>query len=528
MENASHETACRWRPAACGIVALLCVAGGALAFRLVELDLRPVHHDEANQILKCARLLQKGYYRYDPHQHHGPTLYYLTLPSAWLTSGTDFASTVIETYRIVPVIFGAGLVLLLYLVRDGMGWTGALCSGVFTALSPAMVYYNQFYIQETLLVFFTFGAVAAGWRYARTGRAGWAVATGVLLALMHATKETCVLAFAAMALALLVAAWSVGQGRKVLSAAAWKPRHVAMAVGAGLVVWAVFFSSFFTNPAGLADSIRAYWTYLHRAGGDGVHDHPWHYYLRIFTYAGRGRLPAWTDTVVVGLAGVGLAAAALKRAWTPERKQFARFAAVYAVVLFVIYSAIPYKTPWSGLSCLHGLILLAGIGAAALVDLSAMKTFKAGMYLLLAAGAVILARQSYRANFIFHSLARNPYAYAQTSTNFEDMVQRIEDIAELHPDGRDMLIRVVARYQNTWPLPWYLRRFTNVVHSTGVEKVTGPVDAPLIVTSQQQEESLQPRLQDEYQREFYGIRPEVLMRLYIRKDLWDAFLKTRM
>ncbi|MCK7478503.1 MAG: hypothetical protein M0C28_14785 [Candidatus Moduliflexus flocculans] len=38
----------------------LCALAGALAFRLVRLDLRPMHADEANQAVKFGGLLERG------------------------------------------------------------------------------------------------------------------------------------------------------------------------------------------------------------------------------------------------------------------------------------------------------------------------------------------------------------------------------------------------------------------------------------------------------------------------------------
>ena len=58
------------------LVAIALAAG--LALRLARLDVRPMHHDEANQAVKFGALLERGEYRYDAHDHHGPTLYYLT------------------------------------------------------------------------------------------------------------------------------------------------------------------------------------------------------------------------------------------------------------------------------------------------------------------------------------------------------------------------------------------------------------------------------------------------------------------
>ena len=47
----------------------------ALALRAARLDVRPMHHDEANQAIKFGDLLERGEYRYDFRDHHGPTLY---------------------------------------------------------------------------------------------------------------------------------------------------------------------------------------------------------------------------------------------------------------------------------------------------------------------------------------------------------------------------------------------------------------------------------------------------------------------
>ena len=67
----------------------------------------------------------------------------------------------------------AGLVLIIFLLSWATGRMAAACAAVLFAVSPAMVFFNRYYIHETLLVFFTLAAIAAGWRYARTGRFAW-------------------------------------------------------------------------------------------------------------------------------------------------------------------------------------------------------------------------------------------------------------------------------------------------------------------------------------------------------------------
>ena len=44
-----------------------------------------------------------------------------------------------------------------------------------------------------------------------------------------------------------------------------------------------------------------------------------------------------------------------------------RFLGFYTLLMATAYSVIPYKTPWCLLGFLHGMVLLAGIGAVRLL-----------------------------------------------------------------------------------------------------------------------------------------------------------------
>ena len=111
-----HEAAAR----AVFVGVVLAALALALAFRLARADLRPMHHDEANQAVKFGELLETGDYRYDRHDHHGPTLYYLTLPAAWLRGQHTLASLDERTLRAVPALFGGGLLLLFLPLARGL------------------------------------------------------------------------------------------------------------------------------------------------------------------------------------------------------------------------------------------------------------------------------------------------------------------------------------------------------------------------------------------------------------------------
>ena len=131
------------------------LAGVALVLWSLSLDQRPMHNDEAVNGIKFGQLWEHGGYKYDPNEHHGPSLYYATLALSRLTGAPkDFDQFSESRLRFTTVLFGVGLILLLPLVADGLGRKATVWAALFTAVSPAMVFYSRYYIHEVLLVFF--------------------------------------------------------------------------------------------------------------------------------------------------------------------------------------------------------------------------------------------------------------------------------------------------------------------------------------------------------------------------------------
>ena len=145
--------------------AFLFIAIASLAIRVPDLDRRPMHTDEAVQGLKFGDLLEKNYYSYDHHEYHGPTLYYFTLIPAWILGEKDIAAVDEKTLRIVPVFFGFLLIPVLFLFTGGFDRRILLISAFLAAVSPVMVFYSRYYIQEMLLTGFTYAAIASGYRF---------------------------------------------------------------------------------------------------------------------------------------------------------------------------------------------------------------------------------------------------------------------------------------------------------------------------------------------------------------------------
>ncbi len=504
---------------------ILVVALGALAFRAPRLSMRPMHTDEAVHADNFGTLLEGGTYKYDPREYHGPTLNYFTLIPARLTAADTYPQLTEVTLRIVPVIFGTLLVLMTLLLVRGLG-PAAVVAAVLAALSPALVFYSRYYIQETLLVCFTFGVIVCGYRYLRTRALPWALATGVFAGLMHATKETCIIALCSMGLALVLSS----RGRPARTAI--KPFHVVLGLVVAVGISALFYSSFGRNPKGVLDSYLTYATYFSRGAGENtVHVHPWYYYLQMIVFAQYFDGPIWTEGWIVLLALVGVAAAVKSDRLGSIDSKLVRFLAVYTIAMTVVYSAVRYKTPWCLLSFLHGMILLAGVGAVTLLAWVKRRGPRAVLAVVLLGMAGHLAFQAYRANFVYYADSRNPYVYAHPTLEVFTIVEKVKEYADLRSreSSGEIPIQVAVPGKDYWPLPWYLRAY----HVGWCTDIPGEV-GPLILVSDKLEEALTRRLYVDTPREkqhmylylfeapyYMWFRPGVKMLGFVRNDLWD-------
>jgi len=504
----------------------LLVLAGALVFRTAGLGLRPMHHDEANQAVKFGALLEKGEYRYDKDDHHGPSLYYLTLPLARAAGRHTLASLDETVLRLVPALFGAATLLVLLLFLKSAGRGAVLASGIFLAVSPAAVYYSRFYIQETILVFFIAAFLASVWRYVMNPSWGWAAAAGFCAGMMYATKETSVIALGAVAGGLIFTLLSGRKGGEARGEhGRFRAWHLLPALGAAFTIAGLLFSSFFSHPQGVLDSILSFRIYIVRGSEAGWHSYPWYHYLGLLAFSRFGAsAPWWSEAIILFLALIGGLAAFRRGRLDKPGPSFPRFVLFYTVFSTVAYSLLPYKTPWNLLPFYLGLILLAGMGAACVLGTLKLNAFRAAALTVIAAGVIHLGVQAYRANFKDFADPRNPYVYAQTSMDFMKLVKRVDDLAAVHPAHKEMLIEVVAGPYETWPLPWYLRSYASVGYWQDAERAGTPSAAAVVISSMDQEEKLQPRLGQGFHSEYYGLRPEVVLALHVRNDIWERYM----
>jgi uncharacterized protein (TIGR03663 family) len=510
------------------LFAIVVLAGVLL--RLPRLDLRPLHVDEAVHAVKFGELLERHTYRYDPVEYHGPTLNYFTLIPARLASETTLIQVHEGTLRIVPVAFGILLILLPLLIDRSLP-PFVLVATLLTAVSPAMVFYSRYYIQEMLLVSFTFGAIVSALRYFGDRKWGWAALAGIFLGLMHATKETSIIAFGAMIAA--AAGVVLLRPREERNWPRVSPAHALVALSCAAATSVLFFSSLFTNWQGVVDSFATYGTYFGRAGDKGLHQHPWHYYLSMLFFSHTEGGPVWTEAIILDLGALALVLLFLRgNAGGSVDRDRGRFFALYALIMTFIYSAIPYKTPWSMVGFLHAFIILAAIGFDRLWSLASGRIARGLLVVLLAVAALHLAWQASLANYRYYDDPVNPYVYAQAVDDVVTVADIVKNVARSTPEGDAMPIQVICTGDDYWPLPWYLRSFSRVGWWSSVQQDLVPT--PVILASPDVESALLIRLYESPppgERSLYvplfdrrmDLRPGIEIRGYVRHDVWENY-----
>ncbi len=474
-----------------------------------------MHTDEAVHAVTTARILEGGGFRYDPTDYHGPTLHFSTVPLALIRGQATFASLDELTLRAIPAVYGVALVLLCFAFRRELGTGGATVAAWLIALSPAMVFYSRYYIMEMMFVVFL-GLTALGvLRWWQTRRTAWLVIAAIATGLLHATKETFVLHMAAGIGAVLLL-----HGRNAPGFALRIAReHGRTLLIAGLGAFALsslLLSDFLRNPRAIFDGINTYFLYLQRAeGSEAGHLNPWYAYL-VFYYNLRPTAGFWySEFLVLPAAAFGV--------WSAFRWRdvpggaFIRWLALYVLLGTLIYSSIPYKTPWSYLGIHHGVLILAAWGIARL-----LPSRGSGFRLPAVVGALALAAISTHAvvynqrSFERPGAPAQPHVYGHTLPEFLSLVEFIEQLERTHERPMSLL---VAEESNGWPLPWYRRHVLG--HNRYGDTLPRPFDDPpdIVAVSRLHFPSAAQMLNQTHDQRIFPLRPGVNLHVYFRQNL---------
>jgi uncharacterized protein (TIGR03663 family) len=419
------------------------------------------------------------------------------LPLAKIQGAKTFADLTESELRLTAVIAGCVTIVLFGAAVEMFGFVPCVVAALLFVAAPLPVYYDRYFIHESIFVAATFGFILTGWRAYRTRSVAQAVLAAVCAALMLATKETALLHFFALAAAAIVLwRWSSGGKRP---GNLWRPRAVVAVAVAFLLLSILLFTWFGSNPKAVLAFFEAWPNFLARAGGQGHQKQFW-YYAQLL-------IGGWSGGVVLTLACIGFFLTVRRR--DPSALAFLAF---YALFLGAVYSLIPYKTPWLALNFWLPISVFAGLAIESLWRLSARyavhrTAIQAACILLVAATTMLIAHDTRQRVFLHPADETNPYAYAHTS---EDILGLPVEIERLAKQNGVAMPRIAVIAADPWPLPWYLRHFSEVgFWQPGQQAGT----ADFYVTSTEAADQYSDRLQG-FHPEFFGVRPNVLLLLW--------------
>ncbi len=481
----------------------------AALLRLLFLTEKPLHHDEGVNGIFLTTLFRTGFYHYDPSNYHGPSLYYLAVMPVAINNVFHWGHG-LSTFaiRFLPAAFGVGTVWLILCLRRWLGTAGALAAAAFAAVSPGLVYFSRYFIHEILFVFFTLGIIVAWLWYEQTRKAVYLMLASASAALLFATKETWIITAAVWIIAVPCTIFYLRLSKRPdeLSADLLLEANGTTAAGKNSKLWVkaallfvaisiLLYSSFFTNPRGVLDSVLTF-TYWAKTGQHGIYNREWWTYL----------LWLWQEEApILVLGGIGVLVALIR-----ARSGFAVFCAFWTLGIFSAYSLVPYKTPWLALSLILPLALIAGytIGQAYQPGLRALTTMIAGGAIL---GSVY---QAVDVSFVNYDNDAYTYVYAHTNRDFLSLVNEIDSIAASNPAKKDIGISVVA--PEHWPLPWYLRDYPRVGYWGHMVETSEPI----VIALTPQVPEVERQLGGKYRRfSTHDLRPGNTLVMYVRKDL---------
>jgi uncharacterized protein (TIGR03663 family) len=455
-----------------------------------------MHTDEAVNAYIVGQLLEGETFNYDPQDRHGPALAALALPMVRIEGVRSFSDLSERELRLTSVLAGTITILLFAAAAEVFGFIPCLLAALLFAVAPLPVYYDRYFIHESLFCAATFGFILFGWRASKTGFVRHATLAGICAALMMACKETAPLHFFALAVAAVVYRfWSprgTGQMR-------WIRRNTGLAAAVSFLLLSVaLFTWFGGNWRALPALLHAAPDLFARAAGQG-HEKP-------FWYFGWLLIGGWSGGLLLGLACLGVFLSFKKRDASPYQ-----WLAYYGLILAVIYSLIPYKTPWLALNLWLPLAIFAASVIESFWRWGTLK-FRQGAtvpaFCIVAAilGALI-AHDTRQRVFLHPADETNPYAYAHTSEDILGLPTEIADLAR-----RDGIAppRIAVIASDPWPLPWYLRQFSQVGFWQPGQEVPA---ANYYVTSTEATDQYADRLRN-YRPEFFGLRPGVLVLLW--------------
>jgi len=495
------------------VLSILIIAG---LFRFIDLSSRPMHSDEAVNAIKLYDVISTGKFDYNPNQYHGPVLYFLA-DLLFKFQGIDVFEDLSEvSFRFVTGCVGVFLLLIVLIFNKLLQANVLYFTFALFAISPSLVYFSRFFIHEIVIVFFSLLMIASGYKYSETKKLLWVLLIGFSLGCMIATKETWPIFLFSMGTASTILYYQKGVEWLI------PLKHVITILGIALTITFLFYSDFFRDVNNSTDVFLFFKPYFERTSSENIHNHPWYFYLNIiFPFFNSGNWFYLGESLLL----IIFISSLPQMIGSKEQPKLILFLFWYSLSSFVVFSAIPYKTPWNILCIMPGIIIVS----VNTISTQLENNFLRNIFVILL--IFILSLQSYSYSFGKNN-HKNPYAYVHPTEDVFIISNKINDIASVLANEINFSVFIMAKGNDYWPLPWYFRNLDNAgywshvpdnVESASVIIVTPDLEVDLI---DQIYNNAQPGLSSLFIPlfdEMIELRPGFKINTWIKKDIYDSY-----
>lgn len=525
------------------IVLFLVVAVAAFTIRSYNIEKRTPHADEAEQAYTFLKLYEKGDYAYNPNGPHGPTLYFYALATQMMPDVDDFsmaeeASISVDSpsrpighqitinhlrSSLTPILL---LILSCYLLTlSNYGTIAALGACACFGISSISCIYAGYFVHEIIFAASIFIFALYVWKYLKFPSIKWAMLAGLFAGLAQATKETSIIAFFATAVATLITIISSNDIRTKIAELNLRKisLHCFAFILAFTVIFCAFYSSFGNNPQGICDAFLSYIHFFDKAGSQ-AHSSPISYYFDILGIKkSEGAYFGEIPLMILAIIGFVYAIVQKYKKLNTTRANFIIFTFVNALVAIAVLCAIPYKMPWLLLSPIVFLCVAAGYGLQFLFERKNIAVW-AGSFCIAIGLLFWQFELTSNAAIKYTEDPRNPMIYSHTVRDYKNFIARIETAVKVSNFGENLPVAFITQ-NSPWPAPWHLRNYQNI----GFWNASIPQnikDFEIVVCDSAFVDELSKTLNlEDYETEFFGLRKNLILTLFIKKPLFEEIIK---
>src|SRR5215216_5975936 len=130
----------------------------AVVLRVVDLENRPLHHDESAHAWFSWLLFTGRGYEYNP-VFHGPVQFYVGALMYGLAGVGDLAM------RLGPALVGSAMTVLPFFLRRQLGSVAALSASALLCISPSYLYYSRFSREDSYIAALTLALIVITFRF---------------------------------------------------------------------------------------------------------------------------------------------------------------------------------------------------------------------------------------------------------------------------------------------------------------------------------------------------------------------------